>query len=180
MGSMEIRKGDGRKGRRRERTAATERYECVLVPQIKPAACLVAVTRHGPPDQTQAPVPQFSPDVRDERDEKSGTRFEQSLIPHQIRDHQGSQQTATDAARAHTGPQGVPPPQRQVAASGVLLFAGCSLAKGVVRSLATVDVRTPARVRRPQASRVNYHRARRQMLLLKGAATMKLGGRPRL
>lgn len=132
--------------------------------------------------QTQAPVPQFSPDVSDERDEKSGTRFEQSLIPHQIRDprhHQGSQQTAMDAARAHTGPQ-VVPPQQQVAASGVLLFDGCSLAKVGLRSLATIDVRTPARVQRPRANMVNYHRARRQMFLLKAAATMKLGGRPRL
>lgn len=149
----------------------------VLVPQIKTAVWLPLRVMFSPDPGPSSPV---SPNVSDQG-RKVGHPTKQFLIPHQIRDSrhdQGSQQTATDAVQAHTGPQGVPPPQ-QVAASSVLLFRGCLSVKVEVRSLATIDVRKPARVRRPRASAVNCARPRspRLRLLLKAAVTtMYFGG----
>jgi hypothetical protein len=83
------------------------------------------------------------------------------LTRHDSRHHdQGSQQKETDGVQARIGPQGVPPPVQQVAASSVLPFDECSLMEVVVRFPVTFDVRKSARARRRQASVVDHQRAR--------------------
>jgi len=145
------------------------------------------MTRRAAPQTTAlVPAPPISPDVNERRTrgrKKSGVLIGKSLIRHLTRHDsrhhdQGSQQTEMHGVQARIGPQGALPPVQQVAASSVLPFDGCLLLEVVVRSPVTFDVRKFARVRRHQASVVDYQRARppSRLRLLPTVVTMIMAG----
>ena len=160
----------------------------------KTAACLPScVMRHDRMTRSQSPRPRpqfpsrFSRCHRANEGRRIGVPIGKSLIRHQTRrdprHHQDSQQTEMDGEQVRIGPQGAPPPMQQVAASSVLPFDECLSVEVLVRSRVTFDVRILARARQPQASVVNYQRARlpsHLLLLLMGVTMIKPGGWARL